>query len=176
MDPNLERREKCAVCSRPLKPNKTKFCSRVCSEVRKRQKKRARARQHGEPDYGAFWRKVRQPVGVGIAEGLGLTVDELREFAQEEIDRGELVGFYRDGELRAFGVPLAEGELPMELDRRKAMTGAERHAERKRREAGLRESHRERRRRQRKNQRARASERRRAESSGSEEMQPQAAD
>lgn len=172
MDPNLERRANCAVCGRPLKPDKTKYCSRVCSEARKRQKKRGRARKRGEPDYGAFWRKVRQPVSVAVAEGLGLTVEELRQFAQEEIDRGELIGFYRDGELVSFGTPLAEGELPMELERRQAMTGAERHAERKRRESELRERHRERRRRQRKNQRARA----RAESSDPEATQPQAAD
>lgn len=176
MDPNQERREKCAVCGRPLKAHQSKYCSRVCGEVRKRQKQRSRARKRGEPDYGAFLRKVSQPVSVTVAAGLGLTVDELRKAAQDDIDKGELIGFYRDGELVAFGTALAEGELPMELQRRKAMTGAERHAERKQREVLLRERHRERRRRQRKNARARAAERRRAETSDLEETQPSAAD
>lgn len=169
MDPNQEHRERCAVCGRPLKERQSKFCSKICSNKRKAEKKRAKARKAGQPDYGAFVNAVKQPVSVKIAESLGMTHEEMCEAAAVDIEKGNLIGFYRDGELRAFGTPLAPGEKPAYKEERDRMTPAERHQARKERETELRERHRVRRKRQ---KRARQ-ERRRAES---EQVQPQAAE
>lgn len=155
MDPGQQKRERCLMCPRKLKGHQTKYCSKTCARRRVQQKKRARDRELGRPDWIAFERSVRAPVGVSIAEGIGLTVEQLRAFAQEEIDRGNLIGFYRDGELRSFGRPLDEGELPLYVENQRKLTAAQRHRERIEREKVHKERHRERRRRQRRNRAAR---------------------
>lgn len=155
MDPGQQKRERCLMCPTKLKAHQTTYCSKTCARRRIQQKKRARDRELGRPDYTAFRRSVRDPVSLSVAEGIGLTVEELRRFAQEEIDRGNLIGFYRDGDLRLFGRPLAEGELPLYIENQRKLTQAERHRERVERERVHRERHREQRRRKRRNRAAR---------------------
>lgn len=111
MDPNQEQRKTCAYCDRRLPAGKTKFCTKRCELRKRRAREDGRKRARGETPWRDFVHSVRLPIGVtSYAKRLDITEDAARHVLALNVQNGLVKGFYRDGELRAIGVPLREGE------------------------------------------------------------------
>lgn len=110
---------KCAVCRGGLPAGRTVYCSQVCQARRKKRKYRQRHPEHHRY-FREFLSRVRDPLPVEDLEAQSILSGEaFQAKLRLLVERGTLLRWPLEGEVRAVGVPLREGEVAGYVQRRR---------------------------------------------------------